>query len=235
MKVEWTLDGSSTNVRQTSDRSSTEIRRTSDESPTKVRRKLEEKSIDDDATNNTADATMLQSPLSSVAMADVTRQPQHCEACVSCAMMARSNTKNIALQLKALWRYKSRRHCNSEHCGTANHNNIALRALWHCNSRCKQIFFWFFWFFLFGRIFNRLLYVWETKKKARKRKGKKAFKPIWSCSSQLLYCWFSSDPGAIGWFSTTQVPSSKLLPIVATPTSREKNSRIQNQKKIYRF
>ncbi len=100
--------------------------------------------------------------------------------------------------------------------------------------------------FLVGS-FNRLFYTrerkrkrkWKTplctrekkKKRARKRKKERTLKPVWSHSSS---CWFSSNPSAIGWFSTTQAPSSSHN-TSRTTTRAKRKSRTQNQKKFVAF
>jgi hypothetical protein len=56
---------------------------------------------------NDADVVVLQSPMSSIAMVDMTRRPQRYDVCASSAAMAGSNAKNVTLQFRALWRCKS--------------------------------------------------------------------------------------------------------------------------------
>jgi hypothetical protein len=60
----------------------------------------------------------------------------------------------------------------------------------------------------------------KEKKRARKRK-RKSFETGLVSLSQLLCCWFSSNLGAIGWFSTTQAPSNKLPPALTTPAKQQ--------------
>jgi hypothetical protein len=90
--------------------------------------------------------------MSSIAMADVTRQPWQCEMCVNSTTITKSNAINVALQLGTLWHYKSRQQCNSKRCGAGalqlavlqhygvvDHHDVeacGAMTLCHCDSRC---------------------------------------------------------------------------------------------------
>jgi hypothetical protein len=61
----------------------------------------------------------------------------------------------------------------------------------------------------------------EREKESKKNKERESFETCLVSFFPLFYYWFSFDLSAIGWFSTKQVPSSKLLPAVATPIEQQ--------------
>jgi hypothetical protein len=57
-------------------------------------------------------------------MVEVTRWPQHYEACMNSATMVGGNAKNVALQLRVLWCCKSQWRC-----GIAAHGVTVLQIV----------------------------------------------------------------------------------------------------------